>query len=334
MAVLILLATQLVIVAAVHSKQMPTALVAPSGLRGSAPAAASNAVAPAPALERGHFYYSDSCDDCVFKAAQCGCTPAVEYFACLTKQCYSANRTRFTNKCSDLATRCSSELDIDCHGPKTVCKSKFNQLPSGGIGLTLDLEGVEDDAFCGPFGKCIGKIHMKAIIHNAPTTLALAPVFVAGPVPAPAPALATAPAPAPSPAAPAPMASSQAAVMLECGLPNVTNASIDNPANWILCRAPVVDNKAACDLPMFPTLAASKGKKAYCVLIEGANANFPKRLTQPAWHSISNVHEKTLEKKPALEVDSWFGRIANTVGMSGLSGSTIPYMSLVASHAA
>jgi len=314
MAVLILLATQLVIVAAVHSN--PTKIlgvVATSGLRGSAPAAASNAYAPASRMderiERGHFYHSDSCDDCVFKAAQCGCTPAVEYFACLTKHCYSANRTRFTNKCSDLATRCSSELDIGCHGPKTICKSKFNQLPSGGIGLTLDLEGVEDDAFCGPFGKCIGKIHMKAIIHNAPTTLALAPVFVAGPVPAPAPALAVAPAPAPSPAAPAPLAATQAAVMLECGLPNVSNADIDNSAHWILCRAPVVGNKAACDLPMFPTLAASKGKKAYCVLIEGATVNSPKRLTQPAWHLISNVHENSPKKKSAPKMDTWFGPI-------------------------
>jgi len=192
-------------VAALPVKSAPPGVVAPANnnLRGSdaaAPeypvtgAAGAVAAAPAPAAAsrttetplvdergaRGHFYYSDACEDCFYKATQCGCQPAVEYFACLTKHCHSSNGTRFNKKCTDLGNQCSSELDIDCRGPKTVCESKFNQLPTGGMGLTLEPEGMLDDAFCGPSGVCIGEIHMKANVHmgqpdNATGALAAAP---------------------------------------------------------------------------------------------------------------------------------------------------------------
>lgn len=274
----------------------PPGVQSPANLRGvSAPAPSPAAAAAAPAAtpfvdergERGHFYYADSCDDCVYKGAQCGCQAAVEYFACLTKHCHAANHSKFAAKCAAVATNCSSELDITCAGPDSQCVGKYNQLPSGGIGLSLDLDGVDDDAFCGPHGKCIGNVHMKVNVHNAP--------------PAAAAPAAAAPAPAPGPAA-------AQGLFIECGLPAVSDnrSNVDNQTHWTLCRAPVVANKAACDLPMISHLEAGEGKEAYCVLTEGTVGNPPKRLTEPAWHLISNTHPTTTTT-PAGLLGGMFG---------------------------
>lgn len=245
---------------------------------GSAVVAAAPAPAGAPTKppfvdergERGHFYYSDACEDCFYKAPQCGCKPAVEYFACLTAHCHSSNGTRFNEKCSALSNQCGSELDIDCKGPQTVCESKFNQLPTGGIGLTLDLENTHDDAFCGPTGVCIGEMHMKANIHMG--------------------------LPDNASAAGAPAAAPPAATWLECGRPKVSKADVNNNSQWEICRAEVAvvgeALTAACDLPNTWTLDVAKDKKVYCLLTEGPSGSPPKRLTSPAWHYISNAHDK------------------------------------------
>lgn len=298
MAVLAFLTAQLAIVGVFS--------VAPPGLRGSelasAPAAASSG---SPAFvdergERGHFYYADSCDDCVYKQPLCGCRPAVEYLACLTKHCHSSNHSKFAKKCEAFESQCSSEIDVDCLGSRTVCFSRYNQLPSGGIGLTLDLNGTEDDAFCGPHGKCIGTIHMKANVHNAH--------MISLQAPAPAAVSGLLPPGAPAPAAPT------SSVSLECGVPKVEKADIDNPAQWTTCKVPVLGDKAGCDLPMFSTLNAGKGKESYCVLTEAAG-NPPKRLTQPAWHLIKNMHEKPQNDQ------------VQTVEPPGVSGSSaLPWM--------
>lgn len=249
---------------------------------GNAVVAAAPAPASAPTKppfvdergDRGHFYYSDECEDCFYKAPQCGCKPAVEYFACLTAHCHSSNGTRFNEKCSALSNQCGSELDIDCKGPQTVCESKFNQLPTGGIGLTLDLENTHDDAFCGPTGVCIGDMHMKANIHMGLQDNASA--------------------------AGAPAAAPPAATWLECGRPKVSKADVNNNSQWDLCRAEVAvvgeALTAACDLPNTWTLDVAKDKKVYCLLTEGPSGSPPKRLTSPAWHYISNAHEDKQKK--------------------------------------
>lgn len=290
MAIVSLLATQLLIkVSAIPiSPELPG--VINTNLRGSE-------IAAAPAFvdergDRGHFFYADACDDCFYKGAQCGCTPTLEYFACLTKHCYSANRTRFTEKCDHLGRRCSSELNIDCNGPSTTCTGKFNQLPAGGIGLTMNMDDIEDDAFCGPHGKCIGAVHMKVDIHRQAQQLLpalVAPPSAAG---APAPAVAASPFPAPAPAT--------APVWLECGLPNVTNARVDDQTHWILCKAQAQGDSAGCDVPMFPSLDASAGKQAYCVLTDGSDGNPPRRLTEPAWFTIRNSHEKSGQRTQCM----------------------------------
>merc|ERR1719183_3052918 len=177
------------------------------GVAGPAPAAPA---APADDRgERGHFYYSDGCEDCFYKGAQCGCQPALEYFACLTKHCHTANRTKFAEKCTALGSKCFNDLNIDCRGPDTVCTSKFHQLPLGGLGLTVEVG--EKEAFCGPFGKCIGHITMKAKVVNAPKPKPQEPK-AASPAPGPAPGPASAPTAADVPPTP---------LWLECGLPKV-----------------------------------------------------------------------------------------------------------------
>merc|ERR1719446_1421394 len=119
---------------------------------------------------------------------------------------------------------------------------------------------------------------MKVRIHRAVQQSSPTMSVTAG---SPAPGLAASPFPAIAPAA--------ASTMLECGLPKVPGANIYDQTHWTLCRAPVVNEEAGCDLPMLPTLNASDDKKAYCVLTEGSEGNPPKRLTEPAWYMLSNV---------------------------------------------
>jgi len=287
MSAITILVAQILAISALPVHVPPPGVLAPPQLRGgSAPAAAPSPsnVTTGPFVDergpRGHFYYAGSCEDCVYKGAQCGCQAAVEYFACLTKHCHSADHSKFAAKCAEVSTSCSTELDIACRGPDSSCKGKYNQLPSGGLGLTLDLDGVEDDAFCGPFGKCMGSVHMKAHIHN-PTPQPTVPALAG---------MTAAPAPAPAGGISSPANITQP-VFLECGLPIVPNADVDNQTHWTLCRAQVMGDEAGCDLPMFPNLKAGEGKEAYCVLTEGTLGNPPKRLTQPAWHLISNTHD-------------------------------------------
>lgn len=332
-------ATQLAAVAAVPVSVPPPVVLsaAPtSSLRGGpAPAPYEDERGP-----RGHFYYSDGCEDCVYKANQCGCEPAMEYLACATKHCSSSTDSEFAAKCAAVATNCSAELEINCDGAKTSCKSKYNQLPEGGIGLSLDLSVVDDDAYCGSKGACLGTVHMKAYVHNTPgsatapppapaaaTTVAapatpgippaihsfspLSPVSGNGSLPTATFVDAATTAPvfhvAASAAGPAPApAGADNGVFLECGMPKVPLPVVDNQTHWTLCRAPVVNGVAGCDLPMVSVLKPSATIEAYCLLTDGTQGNPPKRLTQPAWHAITNVHDNSTVEEKTDSWTSWF----------------------------
>merc|ERR1740117_235855 len=275
--------------------------------------------------ERGHFYYAENCNDCFYKqnAGQCGCQPAVEYFACLNKHCHDTNINAKAHKqhsaCLHLSDQCSSELTIECKGPDTVCEGKYNQLPSGGLGLTIDPKGISDDAYCGPNGKCSGELHMKVIVHAAKTLFPVSAQLQelhAASASAPAPATAAAPVAPPAPTTTTTTTTTTPAIpagtWVECGLPNKADAKYENAADWTTCHAEVVDGKAACDIPMFATLQASKSAASYCVLTEGNSGDAPsvstiesvkdaevayadrkaaKRLTAPAWRNIINHHK-------------------------------------------
>lgn len=195
----------------------------------------------------GHFYNAKKCGDCKYTAMQCGCAQVTEYLACVTKFCHKATEKGFFDKCVAIENKCADDLDVQCH-ENAQCTGKFNQLPWGGIGLTLDLSGANKDAFCGPNGKCIGEMHMKANIHKPAE-----------------------------------------GVWLECGLPKTATDKnhIDKKEDWVKCYQEA-DKKAeaSCDIPMFPELRDSA--KGYCVLTKGKDG---KKLTQPAWHLIKNVHK-------------------------------------------
>lgn len=106
-------------------------------------------------LPRGHFYYAQSCGDCFYKGEYCGCEPATEYLACVTKHCSKASAAKtsslYEKKCHEVRNQCTGELDIECKGPETSCKSKFSQGPNGGIGFTIDRKNADDTAFLWAF---------------------------------------------------------------------------------------------------------------------------------------------------------------------------------------
>jgi len=266
------------------------------------PTAVSKSVADE--LTDEHLYFAKECKDCIYKSDQCGCQPTVEYFACVTKHCEPAKTPAFADKCSARKNKCGSELDIECLGEKTFCKSKFNQLPTGGLGLTVDVN--EDDAFCGPFGKCLGHLRMSAKVvrrankESAPkVSLPKVINFVAGPAPAVAGAPAAGPGPAPAPTfavstPAAPKAPPAPPVWFECGLPKVDKPDINKKADWTTSQVEAKDDKAHVKLSLPKTwIKAAEGRKVYCLLKDKDG----KRLTQPAWTAVTNVHEKVEVEK-------------------------------------
>lgn len=234
-----------------------------------------NKTAPKPTeapKPRGHFYYSDSCGDCFYKGVQCGCGPAMEYLACVTTHCTSSKEPAFADACVKLQGQCTGELDIKCMGPATGCAPKFNQLPIGGIGFTAATSA--DNAYCGPFGKCIGKYRITVNVHR----------------PAPPNSSIASPAPA-APAAPAPIVPPASPVWVECGFTE----------DKIKCYGQVLGDTARCQLPMSKqTIEAGESTRAYCVLTDGKGGT---ALTAKSWMKLTNVHAKTdAAAEPAPEV--------------------------------
>lgn len=241
---------------------------------------------------RGHFYYATKCEDCFYKGDGCGCEPAVEYFACLTKHCHGSDSPFFADKCTSLGNNCSADLNIKCRGADTVCESRFSQLPTGGLGFSLDVD--EDDAFCGPNGKCIGELGLAVHLQKQEKK--------AAPKVAPAPTVGAPSAAPPVHEVAAPAKEDSSKIWLECGLAKSDSADIDESSDWNLCQKQVTGDSAKCMVPMFKQLQAGANKKAYCMLTEGKNG---KRLTSPQWTQVINVHkaasaavaEKKAEKK-------------------------------------
>lgn len=195
-----------------------------------------------------------------------------------------------------MSNKCASDLDIDCRGPDTVCQSKWSQLPTGGLGFSVNIN--KDKAYCGPFGKCIGKIIMNVEVHRLEEKAPPPPpkVTVASPAPASPASPAAAPAVPTAPPVPPPP------VWLECGLPVKASADIDNKEDWKLCQVEVKGDTASCKMSLFKELEAGGSKESYCVLTDAKDG---KRLTSPYWSAIMNVHEevskKEVEKAPAKE---------------------------------
>jgi hypothetical protein len=151
---------------------------------------------------------------------------------------------------------CSADLDIKCNGAASKCASGLHELKAEGTGYTLDLLHAKEDAYCGPYGKCVGSFSIKARISKAD-------------------------------------AADKSEVWLECGLPKTSSPDVKNKKDWDKCMVEAVGTEAVCDLPLGNwTLKAEETKKSYCVLTRGKGGE---TLTKKVWTKIENVHEKELK---------------------------------------
>lgn len=110
---------------------------------------------------------------CTLPAAdQCSCGASLDYLKCVTGKCDTGECNAcadgyFEEQCTGLSTTCAAELEFVC-GSTTTCEGKFHQDDHNVIGLTLDTDHLADDAYCGPWGKCLGTLHIAAAFHRAP----------------------------------------------------------------------------------------------------------------------------------------------------------------------
>jgi len=188
----------------------------------------------------------------------------MDYLACLSTHCYPSDQSEFVNGCASIQSQCYSEVSIDCRGPATECKSNFHQLPLGGLGLTWDPSKFVEDAFCGPFGQCIGEIHMTVNIHGSQAAAASTVAKEEESLPC-EDSMTVKVAP-------------KKPMVLECGLPKHAKADIDKPWDWTTCSSAVVGANAACDLPMIAKLEAQQSLESYCVLTDGQGGKRPPSL--------------------------------------------------------
>lgn len=148
----------------------------------------------------------------------------------------------------------------------------------------------KDKGYCGPFGKCVGKIKFRVELATP-----VAQQTQANSAPAPGSAL------APAPASIDMSAMYSSKVWLECGIPKVNDANIDNKQDWKVCRKQVKGNQAKCKLKLFKELEVGDKKKGYCALTDGKDG---KRLTQPYWTIISNAYDEEVAVTNVTETQS------------------------------
>jgi len=133
-----------------------------------APAAASPAAAPESAPMGAPMAVPGSCE-CNFQD-MCTCESALAHLDCISKTCAKQEcdcpAVQFSQSCGQMASVCKPMLDISCTPKQAVCDGKFYQLASSLIGLSIDIEKLDNDAHCGSAGKCTGKIDIEAAIYN------------------------------------------------------------------------------------------------------------------------------------------------------------------------
>jgi len=102
---------------------------------------------------------------------QCTCDGSLQYLKCVAKECQSGKcecpANPFMTECHTLAGDCGSELEISgCSSHLTECEGRFNQASDGTIGLTLDVSHLQEESFCGPYGRCTGELHLHANVYR------------------------------------------------------------------------------------------------------------------------------------------------------------------------
>jgi len=203
-----------------------------------------------------------TCSSCVYKESQCGCGPVMEYLNCVAELCHKATDDGFAKKCVAVKNNCANDVNLQCRGPDATCAGKFNQLANGHIGLEMVSKGAGNDGFCGPNGKCLGKLRLSATIHH--------------------------PAPGVMMTCGTPKDATKADA-LERSKADVTKSNKFSKEDWTTCTVKA-DNaeSASCDVPMFPSLPAGGKAYSFCVLTDGKDGDW---LTHPAWQSFTNVHK-------------------------------------------
>lgn len=102
---------------------------------------------------------------------QCTCDGSLHYLKCVEKKCQSGDcecsEHPFMTECHTLAGNCGSELELTgCGSHLTECQGRFNQASDGTIGLTLDVSHLQEESFCGPYGRCTGELHLHANVYR------------------------------------------------------------------------------------------------------------------------------------------------------------------------
>jgi len=83
------------------------------------------------------------------------------------EECNCGNNTnQFKTSCGNVAAECGADLDIGCSGSHATCEGKFNQAKDGLIGLTMDFDGIQSEAYCGPTGRCAGTVQASVKVHK------------------------------------------------------------------------------------------------------------------------------------------------------------------------
>jgi len=83
------------------------------------------------------------------------------------EECNCGNNTvQFSTSCGHMASECKEDLDVDCSGSHATCEGKYNQAKNGIIGLTMEFEKIEGEAYCGPTGRCAGEVKAAVKVHK------------------------------------------------------------------------------------------------------------------------------------------------------------------------
>lgn len=102
---------------------------------------------------------------------QCTCDGSLHYLKCVEKKCQSGDcecpDNPFMTECHTLAGDCGSELELSgCGSHLTECSGRFNQASDGTIGLSLDVSHLQEESYCGPYGRCTGELHLHANVYR------------------------------------------------------------------------------------------------------------------------------------------------------------------------
>eukprot|EP00928_Gymnodinium_smaydae_P093911 TRINITY_DN7827_c0_g2_i1.p2 TRINITY_DN7827_c0_g2~~TRINITY_DN7827_c0_g2_i1.p2 ORF type:complete len:270 (+),score=62.25 TRINITY_DN7827_c0_g2_i1:76-885(+) len=102
----------------------------------------------------------------------CTCSAAVAYLQCVTPQCLHgchacSEHPSFEEQCLIMQHACGDDLAIGCGHSESSCSGKWHQLADSVVGLKVNATKLNDDAYCGPHGKCIGALRIEADAYKA-----------------------------------------------------------------------------------------------------------------------------------------------------------------------